>query len=109
MYNFLLNPTLALATAELLKNHYAFPAEVLLRTIADRVSTVHYIALNGERGFKNWKLNKLPSLMERVSNVFGFSESESQDLAQHIKTLHKTVHGDFNRAVVNQGLESVND
>lgn len=33
--------TFALATAELLKNHYAFPVEVLLRTIADRVSTVH--------------------------------------------------------------------
>jgi hypothetical protein len=99
--------TLVLGAAELLKKHYAFPAEVLLRTIVDRVSTVQYIAQHGEEGLKNWRSNKLPPLAERVSSLFDFSEDEINNVIRpHVKKLHKSTHGDAARWMVNVGLES---
>jgi hypothetical protein len=98
--------TLILAAGELLKMHYAFPAEVLLRTIVDRVSTVQHIAINGQKGLQDWKSNKLPTLANRVEALHGFSEDEIRDLVRpHIKRLHKSTHGDATRRVVNMGLQ----
>jgi hypothetical protein len=98
--------TLILAAGELLKMHYAFPAEVLLRTIVDRVSTVQHIAINGQKGLQDWKSNKLPTLANRVEALRGFSEDEIRNLVRpHIKRLHKSTHGDATRRVVNMGLE----
>ncbi len=99
--------TLVLAAGELLKKHYVFPAEVLLRTIVDRVSTVQHIALYGEKGLKDWKSNKLPPLADRISSLFDFSEDEIRNVVRpHVKALHKSAHGDAARRMVNMGLES---
>ena len=98
--------TLTLAAGELLKMHYAFSAEVLARTIVDRVSTVQHIALNGEKGLGDWKSNKLPTLADRIKALHDFSEDEMWDIVRpHIKSLHKSTHGDAARGVVNMGLE----
>ncbi len=87
--------------------HYAFPAEVLLRTIVDRVSTVQHIALNGEEGLRDWKSNKLPSLTNRINTLFDFSEDEIQDIVRpHVKKLHQATHGNAARGAVNMVLES---
>ena len=98
--------TLTLAAGELLKLHYAFPAEVLTRTIVDRVSIVQHIALNGEKGLRDWKLNKLPTLGDRVKMLHDFSGDEMRDIIHpHIKMLHKSTHSDVSRRTVNMGLE----
>ena len=87
--------------------HYAFPAEVLLRTIVDRVSTVQHMALYGEKELRDWKSNNLPSLVTRIESLFDFSEDEFRDVVHPpVKLLHKTTHGDIARRIVNMGLES---
>ena len=86
--------------------HYAFPAEILVRAIVDRVSTVQHIALNGDSGLRDWKSNKLPSRANRVQALHDFSEDEMQEIIRpHIKLLHKATHSDSARGVVNMGLE----
>jgi len=98
--------TLTLAAGELLKIHYAFPAEILVRPIVDRLSTVQHLALNGEQGLRDWKSNRLPSLANRIKALHDFSENEMRDIVRpHIKLLHKSIHGDIARSVVNMGLE----
>ena len=98
--------TLTLAASDLLELHYAFPAEVLTRTIVDRVSTVQHIALNGEKGLREWKSNKLPTLSDRVKAVHDFSEDDmSHIIHPHIKLLHKSVHSDVTHRPVNMGLK----
>jgi len=98
--------TLTLAAGELLKMYYAFPAEVLVRTIVDRVSTIQHIALNGEKGLEDWKSNKLPTLANRVKALHDFSEDEMRAVIRpHIKMLHKSTHSDVARGVVNMGFE----
>jgi hypothetical protein len=98
--------TLTLAAGELLKAHYAFPAEVLTRTVVDRVTTIQHIALNGEKGLRDWKSNKLPKLADRVKTLYDFSENEMRDIVRpHIKKLHQSTHGDAARGQVNMGLD----
>lgn len=98
--------TLTLAAAELLKAHYAFPAEVLTRAVVDRVATIQHIALNGEKGLRDWKSNKLPTLADRIKTLYDFSENEMRDLVRpHIKKLHQSTHGDAARGQVNMGLD----
>jgi hypothetical protein len=98
--------TLTFAAGELLEMHYAFPAEILVRSIVDRISTVQHIALNGDKGLMDWKSNKLPTLANRVKALHDFSEDEMREVIHpHIKMLHKSTHGDAARGVVNMGLE----
>lgn len=82
--------TLTLAAGELLKMHYVFPAEVLVRTIVDRVSTVQHIAINGQQGLRDWQLDKLPSLANRMKALHDFTEDKMRDVVRpHINMLHK--------------------
>lgn len=98
--------TLTLAASELLELHYAFPAEVVFRAVVDRVSTVQHIAINGEKGLREWKSNKLPALSDRVKAVHDYSEDEMREtIHPHIKLLHQSVHSDATRRTVNMGLE----
>jgi hypothetical protein len=97
--------TLILAAGELLKMHYAFPAKVLTRTIVDRVTTIQHIVLNGEKGLRDWKSNRLPTLANRMKTLWNFSEDEMRDIVRpHIKMLHKSTHGDAAHGHVNMGL-----
>ena len=100
--------TIAYGIHKLLDGYLLLPAEILFRSMVDRVSTLCYLRRNGDVGLdsweKGWSLSSGPSLSKRLEtlpNQFSLSGAQNEfeigwikeTLEELRKSMNGTVHG----------------
>lgn len=102
---------IAFAIRELVRIGYLSPAEVLARSLLDRLGTIAYLRYHGDSAIikweKGWSVRERPSIKDKISCLSETIESRSKDRPESLSmqpvkqeienllhSLHGSVHGD---------------